>query len=141
VLDGGTLEYLQKFLQCNKYLVFEFTPSAAVFHYLPLIPETVSTGVIFAFICMCIHYLDHFFLPSIHTPCSISGQNLFYPLVLQFCRRKNIKNNKKSMTFLSFEIKRAIQGNSLYCFHAYMYYNPNWLVSTRPLHYFLVPFL
>jgi hypothetical protein len=39
-------------------------------------------------------------------------QNLFCPLVLQFCRGKNIKDNKKNMAFLLVEIRRAIQRDS-----------------------------
>jgi hypothetical protein len=34
VLGGGTLEYLQRFLQCNKYVTFEFTPSTALLQLL-----------------------------------------------------------------------------------------------------------
>jgi hypothetical protein len=37
-------------------------------------------------------------------------------------------------------MKIAIQRDSLYCFHAHVYYNLHWFISTRPLHYFLVPF-
>jgi hypothetical protein len=60
VLCGGTLEYLQKFLQCIKYIIFEFAPYAALFqnpHPPPRYPRRVSTGIIFAFTYMCIHYL------------------------------------------------------------------------------------
>jgi hypothetical protein len=28
----------------------------------------------------------------------------------------------------------------LWCFHAYMYYNPNWFISSNPLHSSLVSF-
>jgi hypothetical protein len=42
---------------------------------------------------MCKHCLGH---PS---P-SASRQNMFPPLVLQFCWRENIRNNKKEIAFL-----------------------------------------
>jgi hypothetical protein len=32
VLCGGPLKYLQRFLQCTKYIKLEFTPSTALFH-------------------------------------------------------------------------------------------------------------
>jgi hypothetical protein len=43
---------------------------------------------------MCIHYLGH--LP----PSSASRQNLFCLLVLRFCWRENIRDNKKVIVFL-----------------------------------------
>jgi hypothetical protein len=45
---------------------------------------------------MCIHCLGHLSPPL--TP--ISGKNLFCSLVLQFCRRENIRDNKKDTAFL-----------------------------------------
>jgi hypothetical protein len=59
MLGGGTLEYLQKFLQCNEV---EFTPSLLSFHPHPLIPGTVSTDIVFAFTYICINYLCHFYI-------------------------------------------------------------------------------
>jgi hypothetical protein len=40
-----------------------------------------------------------------------------------------------------FEVKVVTQGVSLWYFHVYMYYNPNWFVSPIFLHSTLVPFL
>jgi hypothetical protein len=45
---------LQKFLQCIKNIILELTLSAALVQ--PPIPGTVSTGIIFAFTFICIHY-------------------------------------------------------------------------------------
>jgi hypothetical protein len=59
--------------------------------------------------------------------------------VLQFCRRKKIK--QKTWHFSLFEIKVAIQGVSLWYFHVYMYYNPNCFISSNFCHSILVPFL
>jgi hypothetical protein len=58
----------------------------------PSVTGRVSTGIIFAFTYMCIHYL--------YNPLPASGQKLFCPPVPQYCRRKNIKDNKKNMEFL-----------------------------------------
>jgi hypothetical protein len=47
-------------------------------------------------------------------------QDLFYPPVLQFCK-------KKKWHFCLFKI--AIQGVDLWHFHVFMYYNSNWFIS------------
>jgi hypothetical protein len=66
-------------------------------------------------------------------------QNLLlsYSLLL---RRKNIKDKKKNIAVCLFEIKIAIQGDFLCCFHAYIHYNPNWFISSNSLHFTLVSF-
>jgi hypothetical protein len=113
------------------------------------IPGTVSTGIIFAFSYMCMHYLLNIHhpnpfpitspLPLVPTP--DPGQRLFYPIVLQFCRRKNIKDSKRNMAFLLVRDKDSYAGRFLVLFSCiYIYYNPNWFISSSPLHSCLVPF-
>jgi hypothetical protein len=72
-------------------------------------PWTVSSGIIFAFAYMCIHYLHHIHpptpFPSLPPPPSQQcqhppRQNLFCQSVLRFCRIKNIKDKEKNMAFL-----------------------------------------
>jgi hypothetical protein len=106
----------------------------------PPIPGIVSTGINFAFMDMCTHILHHidpptYFLyhhplplvPAYPYPC----EGLVHPPVLKFCRRKKIKDiNKKTTHFLLFEIKVFTKGISLWYFHVYMYYHPNWFVSS-----------
>jgi hypothetical protein len=65
-------------------------------------------------------------------------QNLFCPPVLWFCRRKRRK--EKKWHFCLLEIKVATLGVSLWYFHVYMYYNPNWFISCFSSFY-LGPFL
>jgi hypothetical protein len=120
--------------------LLSFTPSLPV-------PVTVSTGVVFAFI----HYWHHIhpptpfpatsLLPPIPTPSP--SQNLFYLPVFRFCRRKNIKDKKRNMVFLLVGDKDNYTGMcsySLWCLHAYVYYNPNCFISSSALHSSLVPF-
>jgi hypothetical protein len=62
VLGGGTLEYLQKFLQCIKYVIFEFTPSATLLSHLtssplPQFPEQSQQVSFLHLLNMCLHYL------------------------------------------------------------------------------------
>jgi hypothetical protein len=53
--------------------------------------------------CIYLHYLYH------HSPIlTLLWQNLFYPFILQFCRGKNINDNKKNMEFCYFEIDSYI---------------------------------
>jgi hypothetical protein len=66
-------------------------------------------------------------------------QDLFHPPVLWFCRRK--KRKRKTWYFSLFEIKVTTQRVSLWYFHVYMYFNPNWFISSSFLHSALVPFL
>jgi hypothetical protein len=51
--------------------------------------------IILTFTYMCIHCLGHLFFPP-----QRSGHNLFCPLVLRFCWRENIRDNKKDIVFL-----------------------------------------
>jgi hypothetical protein len=72
---------------------------------------------------MCTYYF-HGIHPPIPFPAAFPPptlQNLFHPSVLQFCRRKNIKDKKRNMTFLLVWDKNNYTGNlgvSLCCFHA-----------------------
>jgi hypothetical protein len=56
VLDGGTLEYLQRFLQCVKYIILEIPSPLLSFIPPPLIAGTVPTGIIFTFTYRSMHY-------------------------------------------------------------------------------------
>jgi hypothetical protein len=71
-------------------------------------------------------------LPLVPTPSP--RQNLLCPCVLRFCKKTN-----KNKTFCLFKI--AIQGVSLWHFHVYMYYNPNWFISSIFLLFYLSPLL
>jgi hypothetical protein len=95
-----------------------------------------SFSFLYSFIHMCIHCLGHFSSPNPLT----SRQNLFCPF-LQFCWRVDKSNNKKDKVFLLVEIRIAIQRDSKHCFHAHVYYNRNWFISTWPLHYFPISHL
>jgi hypothetical protein len=75
------------------------------------IPGMVSIGIMFAFTYMCTQYLHHIHPPiPLFTSSSISlvpnlplptpRQDLFYPPVLLFCRRKKRKDKNKNMRFL-----------------------------------------
>jgi hypothetical protein len=56
VLSGGTWKYFQKLLQSIKYIVFEFTPSAALFH--PLHPDSrKSQQVPFLHLLTCVYII------------------------------------------------------------------------------------
>jgi hypothetical protein len=136
VLGEGTLWYLQRFLQCSWSSILEFTTFIIFLYLLPLIPGMVSTAIIFAFTYMCTHYFQctHPLIPFSHHLSPLTGANtlhpgkdLFCPLVLQFCRRKKVKDKKKNMTFCLFKINISTQGVSLWCFHSYVYCNPTGL--------------
>jgi hypothetical protein len=70
----------------------------------PLIPETVSTDVVFAFTYMYTHYLHHVHPPTLFPapsppPATPPGRTCSALLFSDFCRRKNIKY-KRNMAFL-----------------------------------------
>jgi hypothetical protein len=97
ILTHLSFRFLDPTLQCIKYIIFEYPHS----------PDS-STGIIFGFTYMYIHYLLHIhpptpfldtsLLPLVSTA-PLAPQNLFCPLVLWFCRRKNIKDKMRNMTF------------------------------------------
>jgi hypothetical protein len=107
-LGGGTLEYLQKFLQCVKYLNSPLYCSLSA--SLSQFPGTVSTGIIFAFTYMCLHYLPPPPTPPATPTPTLTPTFPFYPLPLgrtcitllfsDFVEEKNIKDNKKNTSFL-----------------------------------------
>jgi hypothetical protein len=84
------------------------------------------------FYCFYIYlHVYTLFEPPSPTPSPASWQNLFCPLVLQFCWRKNLKDNKEKWHFLLVWDKDSYTGR--------FFLNLNWFISTRSLHYFLVP--
>jgi hypothetical protein len=50
------------------------------------------------------------------------------------------KDKTKAWCFYQFEIRIAMLGVSMCYFHAFIYYNPNWFISSNSLHSSLVPF-
>jgi hypothetical protein len=64
-------------------------------------------------------FVPHIFPPPTGT--SPPRQDLLLPPVLQFCKIKN-------MIFFLFKV--STRGVSLWNFHVYMYYNPNWFISS-----------
>jgi hypothetical protein len=98
-------------------------------------------GLIFPLTYMCTQHLYHIHpptpfpyllpLPTVTNPCP--RQDLFYPPVLWFCKRK-----KKKRHFCLFKIA---QGVSLWHVHVCMHYNPNWFISSVFLLSTLVHFL
>jgi hypothetical protein len=85
--------------------------------------------------------------PSYSFPCniphprkSLSHPSLCTISVLRFCRRKDVKRNLRNMAFLLVWDEDTYTGDSLCCFHAYVYYSHNWFISTSLLHSSLVPY-
>jgi hypothetical protein len=78
-----------------KYIIPELTPFTILL-YPPIlpIPGILSTGTFFPFTYICTHYFHHIHPPTPFLTSSffllvpIPRQDLFYHLVLQFCKRK-----------------------------------------------------
>jgi hypothetical protein len=98
---------------------------------------------VYTFFCTRFIFLPPFPKPSPSLWCQPSslGRACFALLFSDFVGEKREKIRWKSWHFSLFEIKVAIQGVSLWYFHIYVYYNPNWFISSNFLHATLVPFL
>jgi hypothetical protein len=84
VLGEGTLWKLQRFLQCIKNTILEFIPSTDLLYPPPPIPRIVSTGIVFTFTYIYIHFLYYIlpFTPFTHHMPALTGMNhLTYPLL------------------------------------------------------------
>jgi O-antigen ligase len=69
------------------------------------------------FILSILHLLTCVYIIWATSPTSpASGQNLFHPLVLWFCQRKNIKDIKKNIVFLLVWDKASYTGRFLMLF-------------------------
>jgi hypothetical protein len=94
------------------------------FNSLPLIPGTVSTGIIFAFTYMCIRYLCCIHLPTPFLatfPLPLGStphqQDRTGSVLLFFnFRRKNRKDKKRNMTFLLVGDKESYAGSFIVLF-------------------------
>jgi hypothetical protein len=96
VLDGDTLEYLQRFLQCIKHILFEFTLLCCCLS--STLPDSWK-GFNRCHFCIYLHVYTLFVPPPLFPPVPLFCSEA-WGVVLQFCRRKNIKDNKKNMVFL-----------------------------------------
>jgi hypothetical protein len=121
----------------------EFTPSNhSPLSFPPTIPGIVLISLIFPFTCMCTQYLHHIHplwpyphllpLPLVPSPNpTLADKTCSVLLFSDFVKEKKMK----------FLFKKATQGVFLWHLHVYMYYNPNWFVSSIFLLSTLVPFL
>jgi hypothetical protein len=109
-----------------------------------LAPEVVSTGFTFVFTYMCTHFLHCIQFPI---PFPNTSTLLLVPALplgrtcsaLLFTNFVGEKIKLKMWNFNFFEIKLSTQKYPI--FHVYMYYNPNWAISSNFLHSVLVPLL
>jgi hypothetical protein len=135
MVSEGTLWHLWNFLQCIKYITFEFTPSTAVL--CPPHPHSwiVSTGLISPFTYMCTEYFHHIHLltPFLHhlplltgtkPPPTHSGQDFLW-----FCRRKKMK-------FMLIWDKGSYIGSFIMIFSYVCILTP---IDSLPLFFFLLP--
>jgi hypothetical protein len=109
----------------------------------------ISTGVIFAFTYMCIHYLHPIhpptpflvtFLPPINAniPSPYTPQNIVSSPVIQFGKRKNTKNKIRNMMFLLIWNKDSYTGVFLVLFPCIYILQPQLIHLFSPFHSSLV---
>jgi hypothetical protein len=77
-------------------IILEFTTPTAFFHHQPppSIPGPVSTGTIFAFTYMCIHYLHHIHLPTPFPTTSPLPLVLTFQVRMYLCYQRHINQSQ-----------------------------------------------
>jgi hypothetical protein len=120
------------------------------FYHFPLslsaVHGTISTGIIFAFTCMCTHFLHHIHCPTpfLHhlPPPTGANPSPWAGPVLPTCSlilQKKIK--RKPWHFLLVWGKDSYTGSFLVVFPCIYVLYPSWVISSNYLHSTLVPFL
>jgi hypothetical protein len=140
------------FLQYIKYIIFEFTPSTTLLLCPPHTHTHTHTHTHFWNTSNKYHFCIYIY---VNTLFALYSSSYSFPLptsahpraesVPPSCslifQKKKQKIKRETCHFCCFEIKIATQGVSLCCFHAYIYYNQNWFISSSLLLSSLVPIL